>query len=121
MFRFTIRELVLITLVVALGVGWWMEHRKRSAVQRRLGDAEAGYSMCGDYLNQTVLALYELGIHWRPTNRRVILRPTTSTDIPPVEGLEGEPPIKPNFDISQFAGQRMPGSAPPDGSAETSD
>jgi hypothetical protein len=27
MFRFTIRELVLLTLVVALGVGWWLEHR----------------------------------------------------------------------------------------------
>jgi hypothetical protein len=25
MFRFTIRELVLVTLGVALGVGWWME------------------------------------------------------------------------------------------------
>jgi len=24
MFRFTIRELVLLTLVVALGVGWWI-------------------------------------------------------------------------------------------------
>jgi hypothetical protein len=27
MFRFTIRELVLLTLVVAMGVGWWIEHR----------------------------------------------------------------------------------------------
>ena len=27
MFRFTIRELVLLTLVVAMGVGWWLEHR----------------------------------------------------------------------------------------------
>jgi len=27
MFRFTIRELVLLTLVVALGVGWWLDHR----------------------------------------------------------------------------------------------
>ena len=26
MFRFTIRELVLLTLVVALGVGWWVDH-----------------------------------------------------------------------------------------------
>jgi len=25
MFRFTIRELVLLTLVVAMGVGWWIE------------------------------------------------------------------------------------------------
>jgi hypothetical protein len=27
MFRFTIRELVLLTLVVAMGVGWWIDHR----------------------------------------------------------------------------------------------
>jgi hypothetical protein len=29
MFRFTIRELVLLTLVVAMGVGWWMEWSTR--------------------------------------------------------------------------------------------
>jgi hypothetical protein len=28
MFRFTIRELVLLTLVVALGVEWWLDHRR---------------------------------------------------------------------------------------------
>jgi hypothetical protein len=27
MFRFTIRELVLLTLVVAFGVGWWLDRR----------------------------------------------------------------------------------------------
>ena len=27
MFRFTIRELVLLTLVVAMGVGWWLDRR----------------------------------------------------------------------------------------------
>jgi hypothetical protein len=27
MFRFTIRELVLLTLVVAMGVGWWLDSR----------------------------------------------------------------------------------------------
>jgi hypothetical protein len=27
MFRFTIRELVLVTVIVALGVGWWLDHR----------------------------------------------------------------------------------------------
>jgi len=28
MFRFTIRELVLLTLVVAMGVGWWIDRRQ---------------------------------------------------------------------------------------------
>jgi hypothetical protein len=29
MFRFTIRELVLLTIIVAMGVGWWVEHRAK--------------------------------------------------------------------------------------------
>jgi hypothetical protein len=35
MFRFTIRELVLLTLVVAMGVGWWLEHRQVVPLQKR--------------------------------------------------------------------------------------
>jgi hypothetical protein len=27
MFRFTIRDVLWMTVVVALGVGWWLEHR----------------------------------------------------------------------------------------------
>ena len=30
MFRFTIRELMLVILVVALGLGWWVEHRGKT-------------------------------------------------------------------------------------------
>ena len=35
MFRFTIRELVLLTLVVAMGVGWWLEHRQVVPLRKR--------------------------------------------------------------------------------------
>src|SRR4029453_13842663 len=31
MFRFTIRDLVLLTLIVALGVGWWIDRRRMAA------------------------------------------------------------------------------------------
>lgn len=31
MFKFTIRELLLLTLVVALGVGWWVRERQLQA------------------------------------------------------------------------------------------
>ena len=31
MFRFTIRELVLLTLVVAMGAGWWLDRRMSQA------------------------------------------------------------------------------------------
>jgi hypothetical protein len=27
MFRFTIRELILLTVIVAMGAAWWVEHR----------------------------------------------------------------------------------------------
>ena len=36
MFRFTIRELVLLTLVVAISVGWWMSQRNHEASFLRL-------------------------------------------------------------------------------------
>jgi lipopolysaccharide biosynthesis regulator YciM len=36
MFRFTIRELVLLTLVVAMGVGWWISHYRLATVNREL-------------------------------------------------------------------------------------
>jgi len=28
MFRFTIRDMLWLTVVVALGVGWWVDHRR---------------------------------------------------------------------------------------------
>jgi len=34
MFRFTIRELVLLTVVVAMGVGWWLEFSAKANVVR---------------------------------------------------------------------------------------
>ena len=41
MLRFTIRELVLVTLVVAMGVGWWVE-RRTSRAWRSRAEATAG-------------------------------------------------------------------------------
>jgi peptidoglycan hydrolase CwlO-like protein len=34
MFRFTIRELVLLTAIVALAVAWFVDHRRTSALYR---------------------------------------------------------------------------------------
>ena len=42
MFRFTIRELVLLTLVVAMGVGWWAD-RSTATAEARLWKARAEY------------------------------------------------------------------------------
>lgn len=35
MFKFTIRELLLLTLVVGLGVGWWLDHTKQRLLAER--------------------------------------------------------------------------------------
>jgi hypothetical protein len=31
MYRFTIRELILLTVVVAMGLGWWVDRRRTAA------------------------------------------------------------------------------------------
>jgi hypothetical protein len=40
MFRFTIRELVLLTLVVAMGVAWWLDRSQLSQQNRSLRDEQ---------------------------------------------------------------------------------
>ena len=35
MFRFSIRELMLITLVVGLTVGWWIDHRQNTSTLKK--------------------------------------------------------------------------------------
>lgn len=107
MFRFTIRELVLVTLVVAMGFGWWIEHRQLAATQQKLLNAAVGEQMYEEALNQTNLALYELGIRWGSRNGTVVLRPTTPSDNRPTKRIQSDLPLKPNFDINQFAGSRI--------------
>jgi hypothetical protein len=47
MLRFTIRELFLLTLCVAIAVGWWLERgqllRDKSAAENQLATAESLY------------------------------------------------------------------------------
>jgi hypothetical protein len=40
MFKFTIRELLLLTVIVGLAVGWWLDHRLLSVAGYRLGILE---------------------------------------------------------------------------------
>jgi hypothetical protein len=55
MFRFTIRELVLLTLVVAMGVGWWLNWL---ADRRQLERASSKSEMLREEL-QLILYHYE--------------------------------------------------------------
>jgi hypothetical protein len=45
MFRFTIRELVLLTLVVAMGVGWWVDRSRLTELNRMLKDQQTALRM----------------------------------------------------------------------------
>jgi len=57
MFRYTIRELVLLTLVVAMGVGWWIHYRQlNQAVQfanARTTDLESYCESMGERVTWT--------------------------------------------------------------------
>jgi hypothetical protein len=41
MFKFTIRDLVLLTLIAALGIGWWVERRRLAGPLEKLAIYEA--------------------------------------------------------------------------------
>jgi hypothetical protein len=41
MFRFTIRELLLFTVIVALGVGWWIDHARLASRAERAAVLDA--------------------------------------------------------------------------------
>lgn len=49
MFRFTIRDLLWLTVVVALGVGWLLEHRVAKRVQDELDYERALLQVEKDY------------------------------------------------------------------------
>jgi hypothetical protein len=55
--RFTIRDLLWLTLVVALAVGWWVDHRRRYEFLSR-------YAITGDS-KQAVIGDYSEGKFWR--------------------------------------------------------
>jgi hypothetical protein len=36
--KFSVRDLFLVTVIVALAVGWWLDHRKNAALDERLNE-----------------------------------------------------------------------------------
>jgi len=69
MFRFTIRELVLVTLLVGVALGWWLD-RNRLAVRAAEGDRWI-------YKYEGLASAVSNGLGWRPewdpTGRNVSL------------------------------------------------
>jgi hypothetical protein len=73
MFRFTIRDLLWLTVVVALAMGWWVEHR---FLLSRLKEADGNWY----YLSR---AIWESGydVEVGPDQKqRLIPRPPQSTE-----------------------------------------
>jgi hypothetical protein len=62
-FRFTIRELVLVTLVVAMGVGWWIDRRQ---LQRESQQRINALGSVLDYLNRDRRANLEPSVQPSP-------------------------------------------------------
>lgn len=63
MFRFTIRELVLLTVIVAMGLGWWVHARRLQSEMSRL---QTDLLMQADYVSQFVSVLTKLGCEIPP-------------------------------------------------------
>jgi hypothetical protein len=43
--NFSIRDLLLVTVIVALAVGWWVDHRRQAKEIRRLKDPWPGLKL----------------------------------------------------------------------------
>ena len=56
--RFTIRDLVWLTLLVAMGLGWWI-HAQRSAAEKR--QLQRNLLMQADFVDQFVSVIHSLG------------------------------------------------------------
>jgi len=52
MFQFTIRELVLLTLVVAMGVGWWLDRSSLTSQLKANGIWKLRANLLADQLDQ---------------------------------------------------------------------
>jgi hypothetical protein len=56
MFRFSIRELFLVTMIVALAVGWWVDHPRQAIKKRDFDFFVRGYTR----QEQELLNLYKI-------------------------------------------------------------
>ena len=61
MFRFSIRELMLVTLVAAMGVGWWLHYRSMSLA---MADAKKWRTSAGAL--EYILSDSGWDIRWNP-------------------------------------------------------
>ena len=77
MFRFTIRDVLWLTVVVALAVGWWYEHN-RAAIQQRSAQKWRENAL---YLHQTYYNETSYSLELRDANG-VVVKSASTTDVP---------------------------------------
>jgi hypothetical protein len=82
MFKFTIREAVLITTIVAVSLMWWMERNQNSKNEARLAASDVRLKA-----NETRLAAIELRLQFTPLPPIPPRRPS-----PGMPGLTAAPP-----------------------------
>ena len=51
--KFSIRDLLLVTVIVALAVGWWIDHRRQAKEIKKLYDLEYNRVMHGPLPNSS--------------------------------------------------------------------
>ena len=57
--KFSIRELCLVTAIVALSVGWWIEHRQSAHLRWRLESLRAWFGLFDMHGEEYPYELYE--------------------------------------------------------------
>ena len=77
MFKFSIRDVLLLTLVVALVVGWWAHHRAMSVEHRRL-------EVENEYLREQLLELQFPQVKRLDLPEEIEIQQQTLEWIPPV-------------------------------------
>src|SRR5262245_28855142 len=102
MFRFTIRELVLLTLVVAVGAGWWIDRAMLRVSGANYHDtqcracSEIGYGTIGPCTNAKERAWFLAMSEWHrnasETNRLVLWRPWQRFSLPQRPRLDDSKP-----------------------------
>ena len=73
MFRFTIRDVLWLTVMVALGVGWWLERARSQGQARRIASLEGEVQQVGVVIKtlyddleriEKALPAYGAGLVW---------------------------------------------------------
>jgi hypothetical protein len=85
MFRFTLRDLFWATLVVALGLGWWVHVRR---LQSELASVQSDLLYQADYVQQFVSCFTKLGCEIPPDSDPRCARGGPYTRIFVSEGLQ---------------------------------